>query len=115
MHLFLIQLSDFILQCTWLDGSLQVQGSPAHSSGEVGPFPVRREHTRVFVWATLEDTLREGDAGGGGGGGGEGHGKRECVGIVWRLPRVREGVEGSKSEGEEVTVGREREEGRKGI
>ena len=72
---------------------------------------MRREHTRVFVWATLEDTLREGDAGGGGGGGGggEGHGERECVGIVWRLPRVREGVEGSKSEGEEVTVGRGRE------
>ena len=72
---------------------------------------MRREHTRVFVWATLEDTLREGDAGGGGGGGGgEGHGERECVGKVRRLPRVWEGVEGSKSEGEEVTVGRGREE-----
>ena len=84
MHLFLIQLSNFILQCTRLDGSLQVQGSPAHSSRQVGPFPVRREHTRIFVWATLEDTVREGDAGGGGGGGGggEGHGKGECVGKV---------------------------------
>ena len=113
MHLFLIQLSDFIHQCTRLDGSLQVQGSPAHSSGQVGPFPVRREHTRIFVWATLEDTLREGDAGGGGGGGGEGYGKRECVGKVWRLPRVWEGVEGPKSEGEEVAVRRGREKGSK--
>ena len=40
IYLFLIQLSNFILQCTRLDGSPQVQGSPTHGSGQVGPPPV---------------------------------------------------------------------------